>query len=80
MNSFKRRKVNFCNENNRSMTEIFEPLKNLLVLIYSKLHSKTCDYLYKFPARRQFEYLWRHLDTQLLHTKEGRFLMMTETI
>ena len=22
--------------------------KNLLVLIYSKLHSKSCDYLYKF--------------------------------
>ena len=24
-------------------------LKNLLVLIYSKLHSKSCDYLYIFP-------------------------------
>ena len=25
--------------------------KNLLVLIYSKLHSKSCDYLYKYSDR-----------------------------
>ena len=29
--------------------------KNLLVLIYSKLHSKSCDYLYKLHST-QFNY------------------------
>ena len=33
--------------------------KNLLVLIYSKLHSKSCDYLYKFSSLHCFgQKLW----------------------
>ena len=34
-------------------------LKNLLVLIYSKLHSKSCDYLYK--VRQLFGYKGRQV-------------------
>ena len=35
--------------------QIFVSLwKNLLVLIYSKLHSKSCDYLYKTKFAQNF--------------------------
>ena len=34
----------------RARALLLRSLKNLLVLIYSKLHSKSCDYLYKLHS------------------------------
>ena len=41
----------FGDEEGMIISSILSLFENLLVIIYSKLHSKSCDYLYKLRYR-----------------------------
>ena len=52
------------------LVQFCQSLKNLLVLIYSKLHSKSCDYLYKTSYKMN--------RTRTILTTWGTFLMILQ--